>query len=125
MKQKLKSLLKRSIPKKYYPQLGDIYRNYFLYLRNFGNRFECPFCGGHFRKLLPKGFDFPVLKEMIVIGGGYRQNVMCPCCYSSDRERLIYLYLKKINNLFYESLGATHNTPQRIRMSPQEFGGTV
>ncbi len=113
MKQKLKSLIKRSIPKKYYPYLGDIYRNYFLYLRYFGNRFECPFCGGHFRKLLPKGFDFPVLNEKIVIGGGYRQNVMCPHCYSSDRERLIYLYLKKINSLFYESLKILHVAPER------------
>jgi len=58
------------------------------------NQFYCPFCGKHSREFLPLGLDIPVLKEKKVVGGGYRLNAMCPNCHSSDRERLVYLYLK-------------------------------
>jgi predicted SAM-dependent methyltransferase len=109
MKQKVKSLIKRIIPKKYYPQFADLYVKY----RYFGTKFKCPFCDGHFRRLLPDGLDIPVLKEKNVVGGGYRLNAKCPYCYSSDRERLIYLYLKNKTNHFYGNLKLLHVAPER------------
>jgi len=84
-----------------------------LALLYIGNEFECPFCGGHFRKLLPGGLDLPVLKEKNVVGGGYRLDAMCPRCHSLDRERLIYLYLKNKTNLFYENLSVLHAAPEK------------
>jgi len=65
-----------------------------------GNRFECPFCGGRFRKLLPAGLDSPVLARQNVVGGSRRSNAMCPRCSSLDRERLIYLYLLNKTDVF-------------------------
>jgi predicted SAM-dependent methyltransferase len=103
-----KSLIRRLIPKKYHTQVANSYIRW----KCFGFKFKCPFCRGHFRKLLPAGLDFPVLKEKNVVGGGYRLNATCPHCYSSDRERLIYLYLKNKTNLFYENLKLLHVAPE-------------
>lgn len=77
-----------------------------------GTKFKCIFCGGHFRKLLPEGLKFSVLTENRVVGGGYRVNATCPCCYSFDRERLIYLYLKEKTNVFSERLKMLHVAPE-------------
>lgn len=82
-------------------------------LTSIGNKYHCPFCNGRFSKLLPTGLLFSVLKEKQVIGGGYRLNATCPRCYSNDRERLIYLYLKKEQNqVFSESLKLLHIAPE-------------
>lgn len=112
----LKSVIKRIIPRRYYFRFVGFYarcRYFFLALLYIGNEFECPFCGGHFRKFLPSGLDLPVLKEKNVVGGGYRLNAMCPRCHSLDRERLIYLYLKNKTNLFYENLRVLHVAPEK------------
>jgi len=44
-----------------------------------GNRFECPVCGGHYRKLLPYGYIEA------------RENALCPGCLSLERHRLLWL----------------------------------
>ncbi len=103
-----KSLIRQIIPKKYHAQVANLYIRY----KCFGFNFTCPFCRGHFRKLLPAGLDVPILREKNVVGGGYRLNATCPHCYSSDRERLIYLYLKNKTNLFYENLKILHVAPE-------------
>jgi len=58
------------------------------------SEFYCPFCKKHSKKFLPFGLNVPVLKEKNVVRGGYRLNAMCPHCHSTDRERLVYLYLE-------------------------------
>jgi SAM-dependent methyltransferase len=57
-------------------------------------RATCPICGTNTRDWQPYGNDLPVLRERHVIGAGFR-HVGCPTCGSSDRERLLYLYLKE------------------------------
>ena len=37
-----------------------------------GSEYYCPYCKNSFRKMLPGGFDLPVLKEKKIVGGGYR-----------------------------------------------------
>ena len=116
MKRKTKSLLKRIIPREYHPQFVGWYvkcRAFFLSLLYTGNRLECPFCGGHFRKFLPGGLDLPVYKEKNIVGGGYRVNVKCSRCRSSDRERLTCLYLKNKTEVFCENLKVLHVAPER------------
>lgn len=86
---------------------------YLLSFRYVGNKYECPFCMGHFSAFLPTGFDFPVLKEKQVIGGGYRLNAVCPRCYSVDRERLIYLYLNNYRPvIFSNNISLLHIAPE-------------
>jgi len=77
-----------------------------------GDEYHCPFCGNHFRELLPGGTDLPVLKEMKIVGGGYRRNLVCPRCFSVDRDRLIYLYLKARTNIFSAPLKVLHIAPE-------------
>jgi predicted SAM-dependent methyltransferase len=116
MKRKTRALLKRIIPREYHRQFVDWYvkcRAFFLSLLYTGNKFECPFCGGHFRKFLPAGLDLPVFKEKNIVGGGYRVNVKCSRCRSSDRERLTYLYLKNKTELFDKNLKVLHVAPER------------
>jgi len=83
--------------------LGQIYK---------GSVYYCPFCEHHFRKLLPDGFDLPVIKEKQIIGAGRRDNCTCPRCFSKDRDRLIFLYLKHKTDLFDGHYKLLHIAPE-------------
>jgi len=77
-----------------------------------GNMFYCPYCKNSFRKFLPGVFNFPVLYEKQVVGGGYRENLICPRCYSKDRDRLFYLFLKDKTTIFKEEQKIFHVAPE-------------
>lgn len=77
-----------------------------------GSEYFCPFCENTFSTFLPGGIDLPVLKEKEVIGGGYREQLLCPRCYSVDRDRLIYLFLKENTNIFSAPLKVLHIAPE-------------
>jgi SAM-dependent methyltransferase len=108
LKNSIKRLAKLLIPENQRRKL-KYYRNK---IRFFGFRFKCPICNSHLRKLKPFGLKFTVLTEKKVIGGGYRLNAQCPVCYSTDRERLLYLYLLKKTNLFSEKAKVLHVAPE-------------
>ena len=116
MMQKVKSVIKELIPQKHLPYILDLYRiiRYCLLFPLYvGNKCECPFCKHHLLKFLPEGLNAPALKKNNVAGGGYRLNVVCPACYSSDRERLVYLYLKNKTDVFSKNLKLLHIAPER------------
>jgi SAM-dependent methyltransferase len=75
----------------YQKVLGQVYK---------GKDYYCPFCKHSFSKMLPDGFDLPVIKEKQIIGSGRRENCTCPRCFSKDRDRLIYLYLENKTDIF-------------------------
>lgn len=106
--------VKKIIPKKYIPKLIKL-RNFIrgkIYLIIYsGNRYTCSFCNYSFRKFLSGGLNLSVLKKNKIIGGGHRLNVFCPHCMSSDRERLINIFLKK-NNLVYSKMKLLHVAPE-------------
>ena len=109
----IKNSLKKILPSRVYFFLKETYR-YVDSLRYLGNNYECIFCKGQFSIFLPAGVDVPILKEYQVVGGGYRLNSTCPRCFSSDRERLIYLYLKEIkNSIFSKNIKLLHVAPER------------
>jgi SAM-dependent methyltransferase len=108
MKDNLKSIIKDVFSEKYYPKLADLYVRFKYSVI----RFHCPFCKGSFGKLLPAGYYLPVLKQNMVIGGGYRLDALCPNCRSSDRERLVYLYLRTRTDLFQNGLRLLHIAPE-------------
>ena len=81
-------------------------------LRFNGSKYHCPICVSNLRCLRPKGFSFPVLSEKAVIGGGYRLNAQCPVCKSTDRERLLYLYLSKRTDVFKDRVKLLHVAPE-------------
>ena len=79
-----------------------------------GSRYHCPLCGYKARKLAPIGYDFPVLVSKKVVGAGKR-NSSCYKCESSDRERLIYIYLRDFLKVFDEkkNLKILHLAPEK------------
>lgn len=83
--------------------LGQVYK---------GSNYYCPFCEHNFTKMLPDGFDLPVINEKQIIGAGKRENCTCPRCFSKDRDRLIYLYLKHKTDFFEEHYKVLHIAPE-------------
>ena len=77
-----------------------------------GRDYECPFCGGRYRKLLPGGEKLPFFKDNKIIGGGRRINMLCPRCHSTDRDRLIYHYLNSNALLIKPDISLLHIAPE-------------
>ena len=57
--------------------------------------FVCPFCGYEGPLELMGADRFPILQQLQVIGAG-RRAARCPKCESTDKERLVFLFLKDI-----------------------------
>jgi SAM-dependent methyltransferase len=91
---------------------ASLRRSLTFYARYHGRRYECPFCGSRMRALAPCGEDFPVLREKQVIGGGRRDNGLCPVCEALDRERLVLLYLRHKTALFTSPTRVLHFAPE-------------
>lgn len=77
-----------------------------------GNQYDCPFCGGKYRKFLPGGENLPFFKGHNIIGGGRRPNMLCPRCHSTDRDRLIYCYLTSNQLLSTQHYSLLHIAPE-------------
>lgn len=64
-----------------------------------GSGFNCNYCGSSFLKFAPRfpgEKDQPALEKNKVIAG-YGENVYCPQCMSTSRERLVIAKLKGMN----------------------------
>lgn len=80
-------------------------------LTNPGKGCTCNICGLELSRFMDGGIDLPVLKEKQVIGGGRRENVYCPSCRSTDRERLLVAYISDHQTLAADV--ALHVAPER------------
>lgn len=96
------------LPLDYQQRLRELY---YCFPRHFQS--ECPLCGSRFRHFLPGGVSADVLIEKRVIGGGYRSNMLCPHCDSTDRERLVFLYLRLRTLIFFQTVRLLHLAPER------------
>ena len=94
------------------PSLFRWFSHAYMRVKLFGTTYYCPFCIGGFSKFYPAGFDFPVLKEKDIIGAGLRDNVRCPGCSSSNRERLVYFFLKNEGEISTKTLSVLHVAPE-------------
>jgi SAM-dependent methyltransferase len=78
------------------------------------NHFQCPFCHEKFLILRKKGRNIPLVKEKQLMGGGARRTT-CPGCGSTDRERLIYLYLTEHSRLMSnDNINTLHIAPEKV-----------
>lgn len=75
-------------------------------------RKECPLCGLKFHQFEDGGIAEPILDEIHCVGGGFRSNIACPVCHSTDRERLVYLYLTTKTSIFSQPLRVLHIAPE-------------
>lgn len=75
--------------------------------------YTCPFCKKKNKHFEPIGFPYKVIKSKQIIGAGTRL-MGCPVCKSSDRERLVFLYLNKEMQLFKKnsSIKILHIAPE-------------
>ncbi len=91
-------------------------------LPKLGLRYRCPFCHLRFRRLEPRGRDLPVYAELGVVGGGLRE-AECPWCRSNDRERLLYLFLRRHTDVFTRPQRILHVAPEaRLRRAVERAG---
>ena len=93
----IKSVFSFLLPNYFYNIAGRYYRSLFY----FGNKFKCTICERSFRKFLPYGSPIS------------RSNASCPGCFSLERHRLIWLYLKNKTNLFSDELLVLHFSPEK------------
>jgi SAM-dependent methyltransferase len=78
-----------------------------------GDKYICPFCNYKSKDFYPIGDDFKVNVEKQIVGAG-RRNAGCFNCGSTDRERLIYLYLRDVVSLFNQKeLSILHLAPEK------------
>lgn len=76
-----------------------------------GERFTCVFCGRRFSRFLPAGSRSRSLRRVGAVGIGRRPDARCPGCGSSDRARLLYLYLRDHTDVFTRPLRLLHIAP--------------
>ena len=70
-----------------------------------GNSVECPVCEGRFRKFLPYGYN------------KIRKGVLCPRCFSLERHRLLWLFLKNRTDFFTVAYKVLHIAPEQCFVS--------
>ena len=102
IKQRLPNSFARSIKQIYLSLRGLLYS---------GTKYNCNLCHKSFRKMMEGGFDLPIIKEKQIIGAGIRNHI-CPYCQSTDRDRLVKLYLDNHFNLTDQPIKVLHIAPE-------------
>ncbi len=108
MKRPLKTLIEKTTPPQGREHLWRTYRRWFTR----GDRYECPLCGARLKTLWPRGLSHPVLKKYDIIGGGYREQASCPVCGSTERERLVYLFIRHRTDILQRPVHLLHVAPE-------------
>ncbi|MCM1425830.1 MAG: glycosyltransferase [Eubacterium sp.] len=73
---------------------------------------QCIICNNNVAGFLPAGSKEKIYEQHYIIGGGYRQNCICPCCQSMDRERWLYYVLKNKTDIFQCDGRVLHFAPE-------------
>jgi SAM-dependent methyltransferase len=82
-------------------------------VNQFGNKVWCPFCKKTFFKFEKYGEENFIFKKKRIIGGGYRKDCVCPNCFSLDRSRLLYFYLKYKTKFLKKNIKVLHIAPEK------------
>jgi SAM-dependent methyltransferase len=62
--------------------------------------------------MLAFGLQSPLFARLRVVGGGYREKALCPVCFSTDRERLLFLFLRESTAVFTKRTRLLHFAPE-------------
>lgn len=75
--------------------------------------FFCPCCKNHIRHFLPAGEKNSELFNLFhIIGGGYRENAICPVCGALDRTRWQQYVLEHFTKILSEKCNVLHIAPE-------------
>lgn len=88
-----------------------IRKAYYRLVHSHGDRYCCVFCGQSYSRFISTGVKRSLLKKLDVVGAGRRRDAKCPNCFSTDRARLILLYLKTRTNTFERPTRVLHIAP--------------
>ncbi|MCI9422347.1 MAG: methyltransferase domain-containing protein [Dorea sp.] len=75
---------------------------------------HCITCNTWIKEYMPAGNKESVFQKYHVVGGGYRENAVCPKCYSLDRTRWCFYILKKYTGIFRETCKVLHFAPEDV-----------
>lgn len=105
------------LEKGFLPQQIIDTRNYFKYnivpnVSSSSGRKKCCICKNMVADFLPFGEKTELFSNHRIIGGGYRDSVLCPVCDSMDRERWLYFVLKNETNVFDGVCNVLHIAPE-------------
>lgn len=81
-------------------------------LKLYGKK-HCIVCENNPNEFLAYGLKEEIFKRHHIIGGGYRENCICPCCKVNDRERWIYYVLQKKLSVNEWSGRVLHFAPEK------------
>lgn len=100
-------------------EAGEFIKNNIMYM---GGRY-CLLCGSNIDKFMPGGLESEVFARYHIIGGGHRENCICPTCGSSDRNRWFMFVLSNYTNIFEGRFRVLHfapesNVSERIMSNP-------
>lgn len=99
----MKKILKAILPLTLYSFCKNVFNKTKTLKYKIGKRNHiCPLCNKKFARFMPSGIETEVFKTLNIIGGGYRNNSICPYCYSTERLRLLSIYLSKYTDIFNE-----------------------
>lgn len=76
-----------------------------------GNKYYCLYCNKSFSKFRHSGHKQEIFNKYKISGAGYRKNVKCPNCNSTDRSRLLLLYLQLRTDIFNKKTKVLHISP--------------
>lgn len=120
MKETIKHFLKKAgiyycLQGNYRNLLGkiDILSTRVQYASQKGNGFVCNFCNHQYKKFVPRypsHEDAPALNKYQVVGGD-GENVFCPYCGSTCRERLVLYFLQ--NKVDCQNKRVLHLSPEK------------
>jgi SAM-dependent methyltransferase len=120
LKETVKNILKKMglyhfLQGNYRNVLSNVKRiNYKIKYANYkGAGFECNCCGASYSKFVP---DYPAAENAYAINtneviAGYGENILCPACLSTARERLIIALLK--NEIKISGKKILHFSPEK------------
>lgn len=89
-------------------EVGEFISNNLMYM---GGR-HCLLCGSNVDKFLPGGIKQELFSQHHIIGGGYRDNCICPQCGSVDRNRWFMFVLSKYTDIFSGKSRVLHFAPE-------------
>jgi predicted SAM-dependent methyltransferase len=98
--------------------LKYLLRNFLYIFRKLyysGNNIHCCICKKTFRRMISYGASNFAIKKYKIFSMGPRKNCICPNCYSKDRERLVFLFLRHLqkNYLLQNNTKILHFSPER------------
>jgi SAM-dependent methyltransferase len=104
-----RDLIKRGIKKIVSQKMAFVWRRCanILCLRN---RFVCPCCGGHFRKMKSYEESFYIKGKLI---DHYTENAICPACGSDIRHRFLFTFLENNTDILTTHLRLLHFAPEK------------